>query len=245
MPSYKADPGALVHTPNEADVAATGSSSIAQPFIDAGTSYDDIDTDAAAPQQHDTQHGVLSSQAGGSSSYMHSSSSVPAGEASSQKEHSPLHHACGGAAGAQQPSDQPRYDRWDSDAHNVDTNAQSEQQDVGFTAESLDQANGSMTQQEEDQSQAQSSGNHGVPRETGPGLGNLAFQQELQQRSVERQARAGALMSNASAREVSDRGEQGGQAGTVFQRDPRWGHISWLSPGHVDDCCFPDMLHFV
>ncbi len=53
----------------------------------------------------------------------------------------------------------------------------------------------------------------GIPGVGGPSLAsNLAFQQELQQRSGERQARAGAVMSDATAREVADRGNRESEA---------------------------------
>ena len=224
-----------------------GLTSTAQPVTDVGTSYDDIDEDTATSQQYaiapnnkpsTAQRGnsppaVGSSNANqpsissrASDAHMHAGSSWSSdahtqdrsGASEMQHNASFPNQATGQLAqeveeGNQLPSAlkqegeerQQRQVQMPAGARNP-----------GFASSALAQA--------EDKNQPQVQ----VPAATAgdPGSGNptlasnLAFQQELQQRSGERQARAGALMGD-SPRDVADRGTAASRARAGAQRGLR------------------------
>jgi len=203
-------------SPQDASSAAEhtftgGSSSIAQPFTDAGTSYDDIDTDNPLPML-DTSPDPGSS----SSSAWHKHGNSTADTTTPQLDSHNME--------AQQNVD---HSNRASDAHTKNVTALSQQ------PVHADALHDHMAQQGTEryasssaatvasegafQGEGQEVGPPGIPGGI-PGVGgptlasNLAFQQELQQRSGERQARAGAVMSDASAREVADRGNRESEA---------------------------------
>jgi len=187
-----------------------GSSSITQPFTDAGTSYDDIDTDNPLPML-----GGSTTPGNSSSSAWHKHGNSAADPTSPQLDSHNME--------TQQSVD---HSSGASDAHTQNLTALSQQPVHGDTLhERMTQlateghpsssaaAAAAAASEAADQGDGQQIGPPGIPGVGGPTLAsNLAFQQELQQRSGERQARAGAVMSDASAREVADRGNRESEA---------------------------------
>ena len=192
-----------------------GSSSTAQPLTDTGTSYDDIDTDNPLPMLGGSAEPGDSSN----SSAWHKHGNSAADTTSPQLDSHNME--------TQQSVD---HSSAASDAHTQDMTALSQQPvhadalhnhmaqqgTEGHTSSSSAAAT-ATTSEAAGHGEGQEVGPPGIPGGI-PGVGgptlasNLAFQQELQQRSGERQARAGAVMSDASAREVSDRGNSESEA---------------------------------
>ena len=187
-----------------------GSSSTAQPFTDASTSYDDIDTDTSLPMLGGSADPGNSS----SSSAWHKHGTSAADPTTPQLD--------GRGRRTQQSMD---CSSGASDAHTQNMNALSQQpvhadalhnhmaQQGSERHASSSAAVAATAASEGAQGEGQEVGPPGIPGVGGSTLAsNLAFQQELQQRCGERQARAGAVTSDASAREVADRGNRESEA---------------------------------
>ena len=185
-----------------------GSSSTAQPFTDATTSYDDIDTDNPLPMLG----GSATPGASSNSSAWHKHGISAADTTSPQLD---SHNT-----ETQQSMD---HSSWASDAQNMTALSQQPVRadtlhDHMTQSGTEGHASSSAVATAASEGAFQGEGQEVGPTRGIPGVGgatlasNLAFQQELQRRSGERQARAGAVKSDASAREVADRGNRESEA---------------------------------
>ncbi|DBA70627.1 TPA: hypothetical protein ACH3X2_012011 [Trebouxia sp. C0005] len=201
-PSTQNASGAAEHT------FTGGSSSTAQPFTDAGTSYDDIDTDptvrmlgeSADPGDSSAWHKHDISAADTTTPQLdsHNTDTQHTVDHSNRASHAHDAHTQNMTALSQQPVQ--------ADAL---PDHMPQQGTEGHASSSAAAAAATAASEAAVQVEGQEVGPPCIPGVGGPTLAsNLAFQQELQQRSEERQARAGAVMSDASAREVADRGNR-------------------------------------
>lgn len=231
------------------DTLTAGSTSTAQLFTDAGTSYDDIDTDA--PQQLQTgpprPRGSLAQDNTTRTTQTHADGSSDASSPQlddcmgDQAQRSiQMHHSDRGsdahsqaiqAASGETPytlhADATQHDRHRS-APSAAAGANEANAAAAVQADGQGQQGrppAAMSQpgapaafpsaapvaEEEGQDLTQLPAGATNPGVAAPTLAsNRAFQQELQRRSGERQARAGALMTDAAAREVA-----GGEAASA------------------------------
>ena len=204
-----------------------GSTSTAQPFTDAVASYDDIDTDDVADsrrsgtQSHDRQSSHASAVVTGDSVDKLHPSLSPAAEEQRHLQSAAFAHQPDSQQQGQfqaSPSNDTAVASGQSLSHTRQehshlqpaSQADFQHQERTQVSPSNDTAVASGQSQHHGHSQASPSND--APVASGQGLaGNLAFQQELQQRSGQRQARAGAT-SDATTRDVasqrneSDRG---------------------------------------
>ena len=192
-----------------------GSSSTAQPFTDASTSYDDIDTDTSLPMLGGSADPGNSSSS--SAWHKHGTSAAdpttPQLDGRDRRTQQSIDHSSGASDAHTQNmtalSQQPVH----ADALHNHMAQQGAERHVSSSAAAPVAATATAASEGAVQREGQEVGPPGIPGLGGSTLAsNLAFQQELQQRSGERQARAGAVTSDASAREVADRGNRESEA---------------------------------
>ena len=210
-PPKSAQPSTEAPIPSQDDMLSAGSTSTAQPVIDAG--FPAEDDSATSAQQHalplsvqGIPHAGLQAATHPSQASIQQSPSDVAVEMdnisspfldrlaaadSSQADHSPLATAHSDEATSAYSVPHVSGGRPASDSNTAEP--------AGVLVDM------NVSQQGQQSPDAHHSGQ-------GQSLAsNLAFQQELQQRTGERQARVGAVMSDADARQVAERGDQGGQ----------------------------------
>ena len=183
-----------------------GSSSTAQPFTDAGTSYDDIDTDTSLPMlSGSADPGDSSSSAWHKHVNSAADTTTPQLDSHNMETQQSMDHSSGASDAHTQKMTALSLPPVHADASHAHMAQQGTEGHASSAATAASEA--------AVQGEGQEVGPPGMPGVGGPSLAsNLAFQQELQQRSGERQARAGAVMSDASAREVADRGNRESEA---------------------------------
>ncbi len=189
-----------------------GSSSTAQPFTDAGSSYDDIDTGT-------TLQMLVGSAAPGASSsssawHEHSNSAADTTTPQVDSHNMEIKQSVDHSSGASDAHTQNMTALSQQPVHADTLHSHMAQQGTeGHASSSAAAKTEAATATEAASEEGQQVRPPGIPGVGGPTLAsNLAFQQELQQRSGGRQARAGAVMSGASAREVADRGNRESEA---------------------------------
>lgn len=232
-PQKDAQPSVPALAPSaEEDTLTSGSTSTAQPFTDVSMPADS-DTVTSPQQGAESQlqkhaqaephlqsqlQGWLQSQSGpNTESHTRHAATDPASVSSPFLDR--LATAGGPSSGnASQCAQQPSHFSMASDTHTQGSSQSAAEPASAAPNKATDaqfepnQARGHAAEEAQEERQHGQPSNAANPMAAGQALAsNLAFQHELQQRSSERQARAGALLGNAEAGETAGRGDQGGQ----------------------------------